>query len=485
MIIRKLVLLVLIFGVSFCLANFGSAFEKEDLAVKIFDKDLNLDFQFNFLPDEFYGEIDFDLADIDGDKDQEIIFSFSDQENDSKIVIYEKNGVFVREFNPYVKGFKGTVYLASADLDNNGKEEIITGAGVGGGPQVRIFDQYGNSKFVTGFWADDPDTYRNGVRVAAGDINGDGLQEIITSTFTEKMKIEFFNRYGQKVLDAIELDEGNFFDPGQVFAMDLGQDGINELVINYGFGHKPELQILRKDGSQINSFFPYHPGFGGGVDLSGGDDNGEKIFVTGAGFTGGPHVRFLNSSGEPVKNPTFFVYPKDYKGGVNVEAADIDNDQEIEFIVAPKIVLDPNNKYWSKYIEVDISKQKLYAYQYNKLIDSFYVSTGRWGFGTPPGEFKIFKKRASVYMRGYYGEDHPENYDLPGVPWVLSFNGPYTIHGTYWHRNFGYRMSHGCVNMYTPDSKWLYEWAPIGTPVIVHNGDIEEVLGTKKDTDGE
>jgi len=86
-------------------------------------------------------------------------------------------------------------------------------------------------------------------------------------------------------------------------------------------------------------------------------------------------------------------------------------------------------------------------------------------------------------MRGYYGPGSPDNYDLPGVPYVLSFTGPYTIHGTYWHSNFGHRMSHGCVNMYTPHSKWVYEWAPMGTPVIVHNGNIDAVMGTEKKTE--
>ncbi|HEX9664749.1 MAG TPA: L,D-transpeptidase, partial [Patescibacteria group bacterium] len=59
-------------------------------------------------------------------------------------------------------------------------------------------------------------------------------------------------------------------------------------------------------------------------------------------------------------------------------------------------------------------------------------------------------------------------YDLPGVPNILSFLGPYTIHGTYWHNNFGQPMSHGCINMTIADSKWLYDWADLETSVIIH-----------------
>ena len=73
-------------------------------------------------------------------------------------------------------------------------------------------------------------------------------------------------------------------------------------------------------------------------------------------------------------------------------------------------------------------------------------------------------------------------YELPGVPWVsfFVFETGVAFHGTYWHYNFGRRMSHGCVNMTMEDAKWLYRWAlPIseffewehrglGTQVVVY-----------------
>jgi lipoprotein-anchoring transpeptidase ErfK/SrfK len=71
-------------------------------------------------------------------------------------------------------------------------------------------------------------------------------------------------------------------------------------------------------------------------------------------------------------------------------------------------------------------------------------------------------------MSWYYGPNNPMNYDLPNVPWVASFKGPYTIHGAYWHHNFGHPMSHGCVNMKVSEAKIIYDWAEIGTPVIIY-----------------
>ncbi len=132
----------------------------------------------------------------------------------------------------------------------------------------------------------------------------------------------------------------------------------------------------------------------------------------------------------------------------------------------PKPTWEPAYKE-GKYIHVSLANQTLYAYEDGELIDSFLISSGTSGFPTPTGDFKIFSKARAARMAGFYGEGNPNNYDLPGVPYVLAFSGPYTIHGTYWHSNFGHPMSHGCVNMYTPDSKWVYDWAPINTPTVV------------------
>jgi lipoprotein-anchoring transpeptidase ErfK/SrfK len=61
-----------------------------------------------------------------------------------------------------------------------------------------------------------------------------------------------------------------------------------------------------------------------------------------------------------------------------------------------------------------------------------------------------------------------DNYYLPDVPYVMYFADYLAIHGTYWHDNFGYPMSHGCVNLPTWAAEWLYYWAGYGTPVWIH-----------------
>ena len=118
-----------------------------------------------------------------------------------------------------------------------------------------------------------------------------------------------------------------------------------------------------------------------------------------------------------------------------------------------------------KWIDIDISAQTITAYQGNTPLKTVLVSTGVSWHPTPIGHYQIYMKIPSQTMSGGVGV---EAYYLPNVPWVMYFAGANAIHGTYWHHNFGHPMSHGCVNLTIDDAKWFYNWAEIGTPVIVH-----------------
>ncbi len=114
-----------------------------------------------------------------------------------------------------------------------------------------------------------------------------------------------------------------------------------------------------------------------------------------------------------------------------------------------------------KWIDVDLSSQTVRAYQGNTVVRSMIVSTGIARYPTPTGQFRIYAKYPSVTMSG-------PGYYLPGVPHTIYFYRGYALHGTYWHHNFGRPMSHGCINLTRADAAWLYSWAPVGTPVVIH-----------------
>lgn len=143
-------------------------------------------------------------------------------------------------------------------------------------------------------------------------------------------------------------------------------------------------------------------------------------------------------------------------------------------VIAPNIALSSNDQQSNvlgakntdigakKHIYVDLTTQTLTAYEDDTLFMRTPISSGLWG-KTPTGDFTIWTKFRATRMSGGSGADY---YDLPNVPYVMFFSNSevpgsagFSIHGTYWHNNFGHAMSHGCVNMKTTDVAKLYEWA--------------------------
>ena len=120
-----------------------------------------------------------------------------------------------------------------------------------------------------------------------------------------------------------------------------------------------------------------------------------------------------------------------------------------------------------KRIEVDLTRQWMYAYEGDRLILSSGVSTGKPGWETPAGTFAVYAK---LPLQTMSGNVNGESWYVPDVPNVMYFYRSVALHGTYWHNRFGTgeRLSHGCVNLPLDVAAQLYNWAPIGTPVVVY-----------------
>ncbi len=117
--------------------------------------------------------------------------------------------------------------------------------------------------------------------------------------------------------------------------------------------------------------------------------------------------------------------------------------------------------YSGKQVIVDLSDSRVYAYQDGVLLRDVLVSTGLPATPTVVGDFNVYVKYTSQTMSG-------PGYYLPGVPYVMYFYQGYALHGTYWHSNWGNPMSHGCVNMPTPEAEWFFNnFVDVGTPVRV------------------
>lgn len=122
---------------------------------------------------------------------------------------------------------------------------------------------------------------------------------------------------------------------------------------------------------------------------------------------------------------------------------------------------------YDKWVEVDLSEQRTTLYTGSTPAHSFTISSGTSASPTVTGTFTVWLKNASQTMTGG-SRASGDFYYLPNVTWVTYFYQDYSFHTAYWHNNFGHPMSHGCVNMRAADAKALYDFAPIGTKVVVH-----------------
>uniref|UniRef100_B8HTC5 ErfK/YbiS/YcfS/YnhG family protein n=1 Tax=Cyanothece sp. (strain PCC 7425 / ATCC 29141) TaxID=395961 RepID=B8HTC5_CYAP4 len=113
-----------------------------------------------------------------------------------------------------------------------------------------------------------------------------------------------------------------------------------------------------------------------------------------------------------------------------------------------------------RWIQISLTRQRLIAWEGNKPVYAVIISTGKPGTETPSGIYTIQTKLRQARMQG-------DDYDIPDVPYTMYYDGSYAIHGAYWHRSFGTPVSHGCVNVAVDHAGWLFNWANVGTPVIV------------------
>ncbi len=227
-------------------------------------------------------------------------------------------------------GFQGGGTVASGDLNGDGRDESITGAGPGGGPHVRTFDASGNAG--SSFFAYAPG-FTGGVHVAAADINGDGVDEIVTGAGAGGgPHVRIFTGGGNEVGGFFAFDPG--FQGGVTVAgADVDGNGTDEIIVGAGPGGGPHVRVFRGDGTEVNGFFPFPEGFRGGVAVAGGDVDGDgrDDIIAGAGPGGGPHVRAFTVAGADLRS--FYAFPEVFLGGVHVGAGDVDGDGRDDIIV--------------------------------------------------------------------------------------------------------------------------------------------------------
>lgn len=217
--------------------------------------------------------------------------------------------------------FSGGASVAVGDVDPAFVgEEIITGAGPGGGPHVRVFKNY-NFRVAGQFFAYALD-FRGGIDVAVADTNGDGSAEIITAPLAGRSPlVRIFSESG-KVRHQFYAYDRTATDGVHVAAADLDGDGKAEIITAPLSGARPLVRVFSRKGELRREFLAYSSSFRGGIDVAAhaATDESAARIITAAGPGGGPHVRVFGPAGKLYGQ--FFPYDEGFRGGVRVSVAE-------------------------------------------------------------------------------------------------------------------------------------------------------------------
>lgn len=239
------------------------------------------------------------------------------------------------DFFAFDKKFRGGVSVASGDINGDGVNETITAAGPKGGPQVRVFNN--KNEPILQFFAYNKN-FRGGILVASGDVNGDGKDEIITGTGPGGgPQVRIFNEKGSVIWQTFAFHK-NFRGGISVASGDIDGDDKDDLIVSQLSQEQAWVKAYAVNEQKTihANFLAFPAGFKGGAHVAAADvsGNGKAEIITGAGAGGSSQIRVFDGSGKWIGLQAV-AFDKDYSGGVLVEAADINGDKKAEIIASP------------------------------------------------------------------------------------------------------------------------------------------------------
>lgn len=407
---------------------------------------------------KFTGGASVAAGNVRGDEREEIIIA-AGPDGGPQVEIYSNAGRRVGSFTAYPKSMRAGMNVATGDLDGDGLAEIVVSPQNGYRPEVRIFS---NEKLVRSFNGFEK-SYEGGARVAVIPARGEKLGQIaVASGEAREQEIRIYQWPNLDLIDII-TPGGNEFGNGHAIAGGWSaRYQKNILVVGASSGQSPLVRVYALDDQELlSSWMAYDRKFRGGLEIGYLDDT----VITGPRGFGGPDVRqfTVNGNGQTMFN----AFENTFWGGVHVALASQQGKTVPIVTPARKTEVEASGKK----IVIDLSEQTLQMFQKGKLVSTRKVSTGKWSTPTPTGKFKTWNKVPvaysspyKLYMEYWMAITADGKYGLHSLPYWALKNGGKLYEGA---AHIGTPVSHGCVRQTVKEAKSLYDWAPIGTPVEI------------------
>jgi hypothetical protein len=270
------------------------------------------------------------VGDFDGDGKSEIAMG-SGPSYDSSVAVFDATGTASTYFQPYGYSFTNGVRVAAGDLNGNGTLEYVTGQGPGGESELLVLDAQGNVLHELYPFGD---TWQ-GLYVAAGDVDGNGNADIVAGAGGwEEPRIKVYDGEGHERASFLAFDP-DFQGGVRVATGDLEGNGAAEIVAGAGPGSPPVVRVFDAAGHRKLSFFAFDPAYTGGIYVAAGDvdGDGKAEIVVGAGTTG--EVRVFDADGR--QRTSFLAYQPspEFFDGTHVAVGDVNGDGTAEIVTGP------------------------------------------------------------------------------------------------------------------------------------------------------
>lgn len=251
----------------------------------------------------------------------------------NRVTVFDPSGTPRASFRPFAAAYKGGVNVAQGDVNGDGVPDLIAAVAGGAGPIVRVFNGRDLS-LISSFTAYTPN-FTGGVRVASGDVDGDGRAEVITGAGPgEVSRVRIYNG----VTGALQ---GKYFPFAQqyrggvtVAAGDVDGDGKADIIAGSGTGMRSTVKVFKgTTGALLSTIQPFAAGYTQGVTVGSGDINGDghaDIVVGMAGGAGGAVKVYSGANNALLRalNP----YGAGYTGGINLSVAELTGDSKADIV---------------------------------------------------------------------------------------------------------------------------------------------------------